>query len=371
MDPQSGMQPNPTSSSPQRTIVQLPDGPVRVSLESSKSFWGRTFNRFLWIALAILVLVVFNQRAMYQDYFQSAGDEIQEKYHSLNKEAKNKIAIIEVDGTIISGDGFVKKQIDRVRKDEDVKAVILRVDSPGGTVTGSDYIYHHLKELIKEKKIPMVVSMGSLAASGGYYVAMAAGDGEKLIYAEPTTWTGSIGVIIPHYDLSGLLEKWDVADDSIASGPLKQMLSPTRQTDAALREREQAVVKALVDESFAGFKQIVLDSRAALRNDQALQDTVFTGQIFTAKQAQKNGLVDELGFIEDAIDRAVTLASLSKDNVRVVKYKQPLGALSELLGATAPQRSSRIDVGQLLDLAAPRAYFLCTWLPGIVTSAQQ
>lgn len=374
MDPQSGPQPVPSSypstSTAPRTIVQLPEGPLRVSLESPRRFWGRTFNRLLWVALAVLVLIVFNQQAMYQDYFKSPGEEIQEKYHSLNKEAKNKIAILEIEGTIISGDGFVKKQIDRIREDEDVKAVVLRVDSPGGTVTGSDYIYHHLKQLIKEKKIPMVVSMGSLAASGGYYVSMAVGDGEKLIYAEPTTWTGSIGVIIPHYDISKLLEKWDIADDSIASGPLKQMLSPTRQTDASIREREQAVVKALVDESFAGFKQIVLDSRAALRNDQALQDTVFTGQIFTAKQAHKNGLVDELGFIEDAIDRAVSLANLSKDNVRVVQYKQPLGALSELLGATGPQRSARVDVGQLLDLTAPRAYFLFTWLPSMISSAK-
>ena len=104
-------------------------------------------------------------------------------------------------------ESFAKKQIDQVRDDNHVKAVVLRVDSPGGTVTGSDYIYHHLKKLAEERQIPMVVSMGSVAASGGYYVAMAAGEKENTIYAEPTTWTGSIGVIIPHYDLTGLLEK--------------------------------------------------------------------------------------------------------------------------------------------------------------------
>jgi protease IV len=371
MDPQPGMS-NPSSSPShtQRTMVQLPEGPMRVVLEQPRRFWSRLGSKLLWIVLIILVLVVINQRAMYQEYLQNPGDELHEKFHSLNKFASDKIAIIEVEGTIISGDGFVKKQIDRVRNDEHVKAVVLRVDSPGGTVTGSDYIYHHLKQLIKEKNIPMVVSMGSLAASGGYYVSMAVGDGEKLIYAEPTTWTGSIGVIIPHYDISGLLEKWDVADDSVASGPLKQMLSPTRKLSPELRGKEQAVIKSLVDQCFAGFKQLVLDSRTALRNDQTLQDTVFTGQIFTAKEAQKNGLVDEIGFVEEAIDRAVQLASLSKDNVRVVKYKQPLGALSELLGATAPSGSARIGVSQLLDLTAPRAYFLCTWLPNVVTTAK-
>jgi protease-4 len=306
---------------------------------------------------------------MYESYFANPADNIQERYHSLSKDAESKIAIISVEGAILSGDGFVKKQIDRVRDDKNVKAVVLRVDSPGGTVTGSDYIYHHLKKLLDEKKIPMVVSMGSIAASGGYYISMAAGDGEKRIFAEPTTWTGSIGVIIPHYDLSGLLEKWDVKDDSIASGPFKQMASPTQQLAPPERKKERALLQSLVDESFGGFKQIVLDSRPALRKDQSLQDVVFTGQIFTAKQAKANGLVDELGFVEDAINQALQLAKLSKDQVRVVQYRQPLGALSELLGASATASQTRFDLAQFLDLTAPRAYFLCTWLPSVVMSA--
>lgn len=370
MEPQSE---NPAASIPAaapRTVMQLGEGPVRVQVEQPRRFWGKLGNRLLWVALIGAGLVIVNQRAMYQSYFQKPGKSIQESYHSLAKEAENKIAIISVEGAIINGDGFVKKQIDRVSEDKDVKAVILRVDSPGGTVTASNYIYHHLKEMLAEKKIPLVVSMGSIAASGGYYISMAAGDGEKRIFAEPTTWTGSIGVIIPHYDLSGLLEKWNVKDDSIASGPYKQMASPTQQLSPPEREKERALLQALVNESFADFKQIVLDSRAALRNDQALQDTVFTGQIFTAKQAQANGLVDELGFIEDAIERTLELAKLSKDNVRVVQYKQPLGALSELLGASAQSRGVQLDLAQFLDLTAPRAYFLCTWLPSVVMSAQ-
>jgi protease-4 len=348
----------------------MPEGPVRVQLEQRRSFWGKLSNRFLWIALVVAILVIFNQRAMYQDYFANPADNITERYHSLSKEAENKIAILSVEGAILSGDGFVKKQIDRIREDKNVKAVVLRVNSPGGTVTGSDYIYHHLKKLLAEKHIPMVVSMGSIAASGGYYISMAAGDGEKLIFAEPTSWTGSIGVIIPHYDISGLLEKWNVKDDSIASGPFKQMASPTQLLTPPEREKERALLQTLVNESFAGFKQLVLDSRAPLRNDPALQETVFTGQIFTARQAKANGLVDELGFIEDAIDRALQLAKLSKDNVRVVEYKQPLGVFSELLGANAQSGRASFDLAQFLDLTAPRAYFLCTWLPSVVVSVR-
>lgn len=370
MDSQAGNSPPPVPSASGRTVVQLPEGPVRVQLEQQRGFWGKLANRFLWIGLVIAILVIVNQQAMYESYFASPSERIQERYHSLSRQAEDKIAIISVEGAILTGDGFVKKQIDRVRDDKSVKAVVLRVDSPGGTVTGSDYLYHHLKQLLEEKKIPMVVSMGSIAASGGYYLSMSVGDGEKRIYAEPSTWTGSIGVIIPHYDLSGLLANWSVKDDSIASGPFKQMGSPTQQLKPAEREKERALLQTLVNDSFARFKKIVLDSRAALRNDQTLQDTVFTGQIFTAEQARKNGLVDELGFVEDAIDRAIELAKLDKDNVRVVQYKQPLGIFSELMGASSQAGSSRFDLAKLLDLTAPRAYYLCTWLPGVAMSAQ-
>ena len=130
--------------------------------------------------------------------------------------------------------------------------VVLRVDSPGGTVTGSDYLYHHIKQLREELELPMVVSMGSLCASGGYYIAMAVGQGEDLIFAEPTTWTGSIGVVIPHYDLAGLLASWNVEDDSIASHPLKLLGSPTREMTAEDRE----ILQQLVDDHF-------LDSRTS------------------------------------------------------------------------------------------------------------
>src|SRR5262249_6094014 len=144
---------------------------------------------------------------------------------------------------VISGDdNFAKRQIDHVRDDDDVKAVVLRVDSPGGTITGSDFLYHHLKKLTRDKRIPLVVSMGGIAASGGYYISMAVGEAENTIYAEPTTWTGSIGVIIPHYDVSALLEKWEIKDDSIASNPLKMMGSPTRRLPEPIRAEEQKIL---------------------------------------------------------------------------------------------------------------------------------
>ena len=156
---------------------------------------------------------------------------LQEKFVSHNSRATdNKVAIITVEGVISeTEDGFIKRQIDCVAEDENVKAVVLRVDSPGGTVSASDYLYHHLCKMAAGKRqIPMVVSMGGIAASGGYYVSMAVGHDPDTIFAEPTTFTGSIGVIIPHYDLAGLMDKIGVKEDSIVSGPLKEMGSPTR-----------------------------------------------------------------------------------------------------------------------------------------------
>ena len=171
-------------------------------------------------------------------------------------------------------------------------------------------------------------------------------------------------MIIPHYDFSGLLEKIDVADDSIASNPLKMMGSPTRKFPEPIRAEEQAILKGLVDSSFDDFKNIVLEGRKKLRNAPQVQSVVFTGRIFTAKQAQENLLVDKLGFVEDAIDRAVELAHLDKDRVQAIKFHKPVGLFDQMfLGAEG--RKPAFDVSAILDLATPRAYYLCTFNPGM------
>lgn len=350
MDPQN---------TPQGSYVNAqyvdPRAPLRVIVEQPRGSWiGRVLR---WGVTIIALLVVLGM--MFGE-----SDTLQEKHHSLSETATNKIAIIKIEGAIMSAEGYIKDQLDQVRDDDDVKAVIVRVDSPGGTVTGSDYIYHHLQQLKTKRQIPIVVSMGGIAASGGYYVAMAAGPGENTIYAEPTTWTGSIGVIIPHYDVSKLMKEWDIEDDSIASHPLKMMGSPTRDLPEPYKEEEAQILKGLVDSSFEGFKEIVLAARPGLRGDQAKQDVVFTGRIFTAKQAQENLLVDRLGFIEDAIDRALELGKLDRDSTRVVEYKKPVGALDALLfGSQSQSRPPALDLASLVDATVPRPYYLCTWMP--------
>ncbi len=286
---------------------------------------------------------------------------VQEKHFSHNREAKRKIAIISIEGAILDGQGFVKREIDHARRDAQVRAVVLRVNSPGGTVTGSDFLYHHLSRLAKERNIPIVVSMGGIAASGGYYVSMAAGSGPDAIFAEPTTWTGSIGVVIPHYEAVELLQKWGIQSDSVVSHRLKGMGSLSRH----MTEEERKIFQALVDESFAQFKATVKQGRPKFQKDPAALDKLATGQVYSAPQALQNGLVDRIGFVEDAVEQAIQLAGLTPDEVHVVQYKPEFSWMEFLLGTQA--KSPGWELEALLELTVPRAYYLCSWMPPLVS----
>jgi protease IV len=338
---------------PQQIVVQ------------QQTMFGR-FGRWMFAAVVLLVFALIGMYGRYQGYF-SPADAPQEKYHSLAKMAQKKIAIISVDGAILSAeDSFIKRQIDRVRDDTSVVAVVLRIDSPGGSVTASDYLYHHLRKLAEERKLPFVVSMGGLCASGGYYLAMAVGDQENAVYAEPTTWTGSIGVVIPHYDLSGALDALKIEDDSIASGKHKLMGTLTRP----MNEEDRKLLQALVDDSYARFKSIVASGRPKFKDDETALSAVATGQIFSANDALEKGLIDKIGFIEEAIVRAAELANVSTSDVRCVKYDRPPTLFGDVLGASASGRSASVnDLTALFDLATPRAYYLWSSLPAIARAS--
>lgn len=315
----------------------------------------------LLMMVGILGITCISLWAKYHSYMNPEPG-ITEHYHSGDRGARSKVAVIRVVGTIMDGEGFVKQQIDKVRKDESVKGVVLRVHSPGGTVMASHYIYHHLKKLTEEREIPMVVSMGGVAASGGYYVSMAVGDEPDTIFAEPTTWTGSIGVIIPNYDLSGMLENWNIEDRSFTSGPYKQLGSPTKAMD----DEDRAVLQALVDESFEDFKNIVLSGRPKLADDEESLKEATTGQIFTAKQAKGLGLIDRVGFVEDAVERVKELADMEDSRVRVVQYRRPASLFNSPF---AGQQAHALNLGSLFDMATPQAYYLFTSFPGLMTNS--
>ncbi|MBU6309022.1 MAG: signal peptide peptidase SppA [Planctomycetes bacterium] len=342
--------------------IESQQPPTRVILEQANP-WSRWFARAGWIVAGIAVLSAVGSAGAFSRYFQR-DSRVVEKWHSLSKLAADKVAVVSVTGAILGGDGFVRAQLDQVEEDDAVKAIVLRVDSPGGTVSGSDEIHHRLAKLVEKRDIPVVVSMGGIAASGGYYVAMANRGKDDVIFAEPATLTGSIGVIIPHFDISQALRKYDIRDDSIASGPLKEMLSVSKDRTPELAEKERKLIQELVDDMFRRFKEIVKAGRPKLDDDAV--DRVATGQIFTARQALEAGLVDRIGFLEDAIDRAVELAGLSAEKARVVKYSKPKGLLDEVLGGASP--TGRVDLAAIAELTTPRGWYLCSWLPALVRS---
>jgi len=336
---------------PQRIIVQ----------HTSGSRLGRLLAYVGWGGFAICGILLIGQSLLLSDYLDTS-DGLTERHVSGPALQKNRVALIEIEGMLVEGDGYVKQQIDRVRDDKSVKAVVVRVNSPGGTISASDYIYHHLKKLREERDIPIVVSMGSIAASGGYYLSMAVGDEKDVIFAEPTSTTGSIGVIIPHYDVSGLMAEYNVKDDSIVSHERKQMLAMTRPIPPEHRE----ILQAYVGEAFGRFKDIVKDGRPAFQKDPAALDALATGEIFSAERAKEVGLIDQIGFQEEAIARAIELAELNEDQVSVIRYEAPFSLTSAL--GLAKSRSQALDSNALFEAATPRAYYLFTSLPPLVTS---
>jgi protease-4 len=327
-----------------------------------KSFWGRLLTLFLVLGLAGSLLLNALLAGSLQLTTADTDGRVQEKFYSHDRQAPEKVAIISVEGTILDTEGFVKHQIDRALKDKAVRAVVLRVNSPGGSVSASDFFYHHLQKLRTERKIPIVVSMGGLATSGGYYVAMSVGDQTDSIFAEPATWTGSIGVVIPHYNLAEMFDKWGIKEDSIASHRLKTMGSFAKP----MTEEERKILQSLVDDAFGRFKSIVKSGRPKFRQSPDLLDKVATGQVFTADQAKQSGLIDQIGFLDDAVDRAITLAQLDPEKVQVIKYKRETGLSGLLFGSESQTRAG--DLSAILDLAAPRAYYLYTWLPALIHS---
>jgi len=357
------MDPNPQPPRPHEPLA-----PVEVVDERPPRRPRRRFGLLGGLLILLLLLglgvsLMLNVGLLFGGMALDSPRKLREQFVSHARHARDKIVIISVDGMILDeDDGFVKRQIDQAKEDEHVKAVVLRVNSPGGTVTGSDYLYHHLCALRDERGFPVVVSMGSLAASGGYYVSMAVGDTPDSIFAEPTTWTGSIGVIIPHYDLSALLGEWGIEDDSIASHPLKNMGSFAKR----MTEEERQIYQDLVDETFGRFKEIVQSGRPKFQQDPQALDKLATGQVYTAGQAQTHGLVDKIGFLEEAVDRAIKLAQLDKDDVRVVKYRREPSLTDVLLGAQVSPRG--FDLAEVLDLTVPRAYYLWSRVPPLVRS---
>lgn len=227
-----------------------------------------------------------------------------------SKPAANKIAVIHVEGVIVGGRGQgglfgeqggtdqLIKLLHEARDDGEIKAVLLRINSPGGSAPASQEVGEEIIKLRESGKI-VVTSMGDMAASGGYWLAACT----DKIYANPTTLTGSIGVYIPYANWQELLQKVGIRQEKIKSGAHKDILSPDRQ----MTEEERLMLQAMVDDIYEQFIYVVATGRN-LDEQQVRQ--LADGRIYTGNQAKELGLVDELGNMYDAADGAASLAGI-------------------------------------------------------------
>jgi protease-4 len=284
------------------------------------------------------------------------------------KETDLKIAVVYVRGIITSaepgtlGDTMVddiKIQLDQAANDEKVKAVVLYVDSPGGEVTASDVIYNAVRKIRdggygQDKKKPVVVYMGSLAASGGYYIAC----GGSHLMANETTLTGSIGVIMQTLSYRELMGKVGLETVTFKSGQFKDMLSGSRE----MTQEEKDYVQKMVMDTYGKFVGIVARERKL--NEDELRTGLADGRVISGRDAKEAKLINALGSVEDAYAKAMDLGKAK--GASVIRYESPFhfGRLFRILGQ-GEKSNSKVEVNLVKSLApkleAGRMYFLPTF----------
>ena len=200
-----------------------------------------------------------------------------------------------------------KSILDLTADDDQVAAILLRIDSPGGSVSASDTIYHEVLTWKNEKKKPVVAFFNGMSTSGAYYLAMAADH----VVAHPASVTGSIGVIMPGISIEGLMEKYGVADQTLTSGPYKDAGSILRD----MRPEEKKQLQSVIDDLYGRFTDVVAAGRPGL--DKAKIHTLADGRVYSAQQALAAGLVDEIGYLEDAVAQVEKRAGISEAQVVV------------------------------------------------------
>ena len=276
---------------------------------------------------------------------------------TISGSGRDKVLVLDITGIIVSGDissplserkkpGLIarmREALDRARRDRDVKAVVLRINSPGGGVTASDTLYHELMKFKQETGVVMVAHIMDVGASGGYYAALAA----DTITAQPTSVTGSIGVIMYRVDATGLLQKIGVQASEISSGDRKSMGSPFRP----LSDDERKIFQDVIDSLYVRFTALVAESR---KLDPEAVRKLADGRIFTSQEAKAAGLIDGIGYIEDAVQLAKKKAGLTRASV--VMYLRPGEYRNNLYSLNL----FNVDLG---ELAEPGARFFYLWWP--------
>ncbi|MBZ0271287.1 signal peptide peptidase SppA [bacterium] len=275
----------------------------------------------------------------------------------------NRVLLLDIDG-VITAEGEqvwfwdreattsqIEKKLRKAAKDDRIKAVVLRINSPGGGVTASDVVYREIRRYKEAQKIPVVTMMMDVGASGGYYIACASDE----IIAHPTTITGSVGVIIYSLGFDGLFGKIGMESRVIKSGALKDMGNPFDE----FSEEERAVFQAAVDGMYARFFNVVLENR---KMDPEKLRELADGRIYTGEQAAQVGLIDRTGYIDDAIRSAMDRAKIGDAKVILYtdSYRKETNVYSNSFVKTPSLGMPAPDLEMMLELSRPRAMYM--WL---------
>lgn len=284
----------------------------------------------------------------------------------LEGEGQAKLLLLEIDGVIAESAepprfGFgeresvvarVHAQLERARRDEDVRAVVLRIASPGGTATASEIVYREIRRFKEERSVPVVAQLMGVATSGAYYAAM----GADTVLAHPTTVTGSIGVIFSGVNVSGLLEKLGVEDQTFTAGERKDTGSPLRK----MRPEEREQIQSILDDLHERFRAVVAEGRPQLRPERIAE--LADGRVYSAEQALGNGLVDGLADLPGAIGEARRRAGLAE--ARVVSFHRERDWRENLYTRPPAAEAPLLELGTLFGrLRSPS--FLYLWWPGL------
>jgi protease-4 len=346
---------------------------------------------FRWaFYLAFWASISFNALILILAFTLSDNEtSLRHRHHSGQKLAHDRIALIRIDGVLFEGlTSYAQKQIEEAAHDDRVKAVVVRINSPGGTITASDDLHKRLTDLhlgnpqkqTSPKPKPMVVSMASIAASGGYYIAMPA----QHIVAERTTITGSIGVYASFLNVADLADQHGVHMETIKAGAVKDSGSMFHH----MTPQERKIWQDMVNQAYDQFVTVVEEGRPELKGKVAKEVVIkeeipasddkgqplfngngetkkvpFTriradGGIFTADQAKQYGLIDQIGYLDDAVAEARKLAGLG-ENYEVISYDRPHSFASLFLGDEVRQSPPNgLDFQKLGQAATPRLWFL-------------
>lgn len=283
----------------------------------------------------------------------------------------NKVLLLDVSGILKDDDSGgllgvksrpnltarIREELDLAASDGSVRAVVLRINTPGGSVTTSDILAHEIERFKKRKKVPVVAELMDMATSGGYYIASSA----DIIIAEPTTVTGSIGVVAFSVNASGLLEKIGITNQTIKSGALKDMGSPLRP----MTEEDRKVLQSVIDGMYERFLDKVMEGRPGSFTRDELRAAA-DGRIYTARQALDLRLIDSIGYLDDAIEAAKKAAGIKE--ARIITYAHPRAYKNNIYSALAPSIGPslpetlviNLDVGRLADSGM---HFMYMWLP--------